>query len=172
MGIESLAAFTPHGALNAVVETPRGSAIKIKFDQQAGVFALSRPLPAGVVYPFDWGFVPGTRAADGDPVDIMLPWDCTGYPGLLVPCRAVGLLRVEQNSADGRSRQRNDRLLGVPQTAARLARVGTAADLGERLLKELEAFFIAAVQFEQKDPRVLGWGGPEEAEAFVRSSLR
>src|SRR5579884_3814865 len=92
MSIASLPAVRDDGLLNVVVETPRGSTIKIKFDRGSDVMMLSRPLPSGLSYPFDWGFVAGTKAADGDALDAMIVWDCTGYPGLLVPSRSLGVL--------------------------------------------------------------------------------
>ena len=55
---------------------------------------MSRPLPAGVTFPFDWGFVPSTEASDGDPLDALLLWDVPSFPGVVVPCRAIGVLQV------------------------------------------------------------------------------
>ena len=69
--------------VNVLVESPRGSTIKFEYDQTERVMTLSRPLPAGLVYPFDWGFIPGTRAADGDPLDAFILWDGASYPGIL-----------------------------------------------------------------------------------------
>jgi inorganic pyrophosphatase len=82
---------------------------------------VSRPLPLGVTYPFDWGFVPSTRTADGDPLDAMLLWDVPSYPGVVVPCRAIGVLYVEQNRANHNPavRIRNDRIISMPVEARR-----------------------------------------------------
>jgi inorganic pyrophosphatase len=170
--VDRLPAFDAGGHLNVVIETPRGSTIKIKFDRGLGVFTLSRPLPLGVSYPFDWGFVPGTEGPDGDPIDAMIAWEATGYPGLLVSCRPLGVLRVEQNAASGDARQRNDRLIVVPVESPRLQQLTSIDDLSDRARVELEAFFRAAVQFERKDLELLGWAGPAEAEAAVRSAHR
>ena len=100
----------------------------------------------------------------------MIAWDATGYPGLLVPCRPLGVLRAEQNAARGAGRQRNDRLIVVPVESPRLQQVTSVDDLSERARLELEAFFRAAVQFEHKELKLLGWAGPAEAEAAVRSA--
>jgi len=67
-----------------MVESPRGSSVKFKYDPDDDVMVLSRPLPAGLAYPYDWGFVPSTRAADGDPLDAVIVWDGTSYPGVVV----------------------------------------------------------------------------------------
>jgi len=169
VGIEQLAAFRDDGLLNVVVETPRGSMIKIKFDAASGLMMLSRPLPAGLAYPFDWGFIAGTRAADGDPLDAMIVWDCQTSPGLLVPSRILGALRVEQSDQRG-GRQTNDRVIVVPGKAPRHDAIRSIDDLPERTRAELEQFFTAVVAFEKKELQLLGWTGPQQAEALVRSA--
>jgi inorganic pyrophosphatase len=65
----TLPALRKDGSLNGVVESPRGSSVKFKYDLEDDVMTVSRPLPAGLTYPQDWGFVPSTRADDGDPLD-------------------------------------------------------------------------------------------------------
>jgi inorganic pyrophosphatase len=167
--VHALPARRKDGSINVVVETPRGATIKVKHDPDSGTMILSRPLPAGVTYPYDWGFVPSTHAADGDPLDVMILWDCAGYPGLLVPCRLIGLLKVEQSDPAGR-RQRNDRLFALPITAPRHEQVRSIADLPERVRRELEQFFLTVVAFEGKDLRILGFAGPDEADATLRAA--
>jgi inorganic pyrophosphatase len=68
------------GVLNVIIESPAGATAKIAWDDEAGLFALSRPLPLGLAYPHDWGFVAGTRAPDGDPLDALVR-ACTRSPG-------------------------------------------------------------------------------------------
>jgi Inorganic pyrophosphatase len=63
--------FKEDGDLNMVVETPRGSSVKLRYDPKARVFTVSRAVTLGLSYPFDWGFIPGTEAEDGDPVDAL-----------------------------------------------------------------------------------------------------
>jgi inorganic pyrophosphatase len=91
---ERLEPFDAHGDLRMIVETPRGSNIKLKYDSQLELFTVSRALPLGLAYPFDWGFGPGTRGEDGDPIDALALHDCASYPGILQPCRALGRSRT------------------------------------------------------------------------------
>jgi inorganic pyrophosphatase len=163
-----LATFRSDGSLNVVVESPRGAAVKFKYDPELDRFVMSRPLPAGLTYPHDWGFVPSTRASDGDPVDALIAWDGASYPGVVVPCRTIGVLEVEQTNPSSRARERNDRVVLLPVKAPRHEKVRTVFDLSDRWRGEMEAFFLAAAAFEGKDPKVLGWNGPREAEALIR----
>jgi inorganic pyrophosphatase len=159
------------GAVNVVVETPRGSFAKFKHDEETGLFVLSRALPTGVTYPYDWGIVPSTRGPDGDPLDVMLLWDCTSYPGILVPSRLIGVLKAEQTNPATGQRQRNDRLFALPLKAPRLNHVQTILELPDRIRIELEQFFLNVVAFEGKDLTLLGFGGASDAEDLLRKSL-
>jgi inorganic pyrophosphatase len=158
------------GLLRVVVESPAAATNKIKYDAQLGTFTLSRPLPLGLSYPHDWGFVPGTRAPDGDPLDALVLSEGTTYPGLVIAARPLGLLRLEQNRKEGGGRERNDRLVAVAASAAR-REVEAVSGLPRRVREELERFFLDIVFFEAKDPKLLGWGGPDEAWTLVQSSL-
>jgi inorganic pyrophosphatase len=163
-----LPAFVDEGTVNVVVESPRGSALKFKYDPEHRVMMLGRPLPAGLTYPHDWGFIPSTHAPDGDPLDAIVMWDGISYPGIVIPCRPIGLLRVEQTNVKTHARERNDRLVALPTKAERWQSVRSVLDVGERVRLELQQFFLAAVAFERKDLTILGWGGPEDAIALVR----
>jgi len=163
-----LQAFRPGGSINVVVESPRGSSVKFKYDPDDEVMTLSRPLPAGLVYPYDWGFVPSTQAPDGDPVDAVILWDASSYPGVVIPCRAIGLIKVEQTNAASKRRERNDRLTMVPIEAPRHRDLTSVFDLPARVRKELEQFFLHAVAFENKAVKILGWSGPEAADRYLR----
>jgi inorganic pyrophosphatase len=155
------------GALRVVVESPQGSRVKLKYEPALGAFTLSRPLVLGLAYPFDWGFIPGTVAADGDPVDAMVVLDAPTYPGTVIACAALAVLQIEQKAKQGGGRQRNDRIIVAPVEARR-----PVDQLPERVRKELECFFVSATLFEDKDVRIVGWGSAAEAEALVDRSRR
>ena len=99
------------GRLNVVVDTPKGSRNKYKFDEQHGQWRLSKVLPQGMSFPSDFGFLPSTRGEDGDPLDVLLFMDEPTFPGCIVPAQLIGVLEAEQTE-DGKT-IRNDRLIAV-----------------------------------------------------------
>jgi inorganic pyrophosphatase len=170
--LNQLPTFAEQDVFHVVVESPRGSSVKLKYREDLDAMSISRPLASGLVYPFDWGFVPSTEAEDGDPIDAALFWDVSTFPGVVVPCRALALVQVEQNGAGGKGRIRNDRILALPVHARRQAELTSAAALPKRVRDELEQFFIAATVLEGKDPTILGWEDPDRALEFLLVSSR
>jgi inorganic pyrophosphatase len=153
---------------HVVVESPRGSLVKLKFEPSLEAFALSRPLPAGLAFPYDFGFVPSTHGEDGDPVDAFVVWDVPCFPGVVIECRLIGVIEVEQNAKRG-GRERNDRLLAVPIAATR-ERFEDVRELPKRLRDEIANFIVAVTALEAKDAQVLGLRGAAAARALVRSA--
>src|ERR1700748_3742029 len=98
--------------IHTIVETPRGSRSKLEYDPKLKAFTLAKPLMAGLTYPYDWGFIPSTEADDGDPLDVLIIHDSQTYPGVVLRCRPVGILEVEQRKK-GKT-ERNDRIFAVP----------------------------------------------------------
>ncbi len=169
-GLDAIAAIRKDGTVNVVVESPRGAMVKLKYDPSLDAMTLVRPLPGGIAFPFDFGFVPSTRADDDDPLDAMVLLDAPTSPGVVVASRPIAILRVEQRGARGR-RVRNDRLVCIAAADRRNEHVRDLEQLPVRMREELEAFFAAAVAFEDKELAFLGWGGRDEAhEAVVRGS--
>ncbi len=168
-GLARLAPHDEEGRLRAVIEAPRGSANKLKFDPAIGAFVLHRVLPLGVVFPFDFGFVPGTRGDDGDPLDILVLMDEPAAPGVVVPCRLLGVIEAMQRPIhDTRSARgtRNDRLVAVTTETHRHATCRSLRDVGERVLDEIERFFV--FYNEQKGVRFTPGGRASVIEARRR----
>ncbi len=161
------------GRLLMVVEAPAGSRLKLKYDPRLGAFTISRPLVLGLAYPFDWGFIPSTRASDGDALDCMVLGDAPTYPGVVIPCRAIGLAKYTQDDPEGGGsgkkavRQRNDRVIAVPLEAPRWDTLTDARRLPTRVRDEIEAFFACAVLLEDKGLRFDGWDGPKAADKVI-----
>jgi inorganic pyrophosphatase len=165
--------FAARDTIHVVVESPRGSHLKLKYDPRWETMGISRPLPVGLVFPFDWGFVPSTRGPDGDPVDAFVMWDVASFPGVMLECRPLGLLRVEQNAVnfDRSRRVRNDRILALPTTARRESGWSNVDDIPERIRDECVQFTIAAVALEGKDVTVLGWSEASDAVTLLEASV-
>lgn len=159
-------------SVHVVVECPRGSSAKLKYEPKLGAMTFGRPLPAGVVFPHDFGFVPSTKAEDGDPLDAMVLGEITTAPGVVVVCRPVAIFEASQKEEGKRERVRNDRVMFVASTDERTSHVKDLVDLPERLRDELAAFFLAAVKLEGKDLHVLGWGGAKAAANAIDKARR
>jgi len=153
-----------------VVETPRGSGIKYAYDHETGTFVWSRPLIGGMTYPFDFGFLPQTVAGDGDALDAMLLTDTPSHPGIVVPARVVGALRVEQ-LREGQPAKRNDRIMLMPINEHRSAHVGDVSVLPARVREELEEFFLASLRLTGKTIEFRGWANAEEASDIVSAAF-
>jgi inorganic pyrophosphatase len=162
-----------------VVETPRDGRAKVTFDPELGVFAYTRELAAGLRYPGNWGFVPSTLADDGDPLDALLLGDTTLWPGVVVTCRAVAVVRLTEpgegspkGAGDGERRRRgariaNDRVLLVAVDDDRQRGVRDVADVPRRTRLELARFFVAVTEFEKHGVAVRGWGNAAAADRAI-----
>src|SRR5437588_3309095 len=130
------------GDLNVVIETPKGSRIKYKYDEQSGMFKAGTFMPEGMMFPFDFGFVPSTGADDGDPLDVLLLMDAPAFSGCLVNARLVGVIQADQKEKDGET-VRNDRLVAVAAESRIHSDVKSLDQLNKNLLDEIEHFFKA-----------------------------
>ena len=152
-----------------VVEAPRDSKLKLKYDPELGAVTWGHPLPIGFAYPYDWGFVPSTLAPDGDPLDALVLSEVGSHPGVVIPCRPFGVLELEEKM-DGR-RARNDRLVVMPLQGRWTNEVDKPADMPRETIEELEHFFLSTVFFTHKNARCLGWKGPKAAERLIEAAV-
>jgi inorganic pyrophosphatase len=129
-----------NGHVHVVIDTPRGSRNKVKWDDKLGVFTLSHVLSPGAVFPCDFGFIPGTNAADGDALDVLVLADEPLFSGCLLVARLIGGIEAEQ-SQDGKT-FRNDRLLAVAAASRTYEGVHDLADVPKNRLDEIEQFFV------------------------------
>ncbi|HZW81062.1 MAG TPA: inorganic diphosphatase [Candidatus Deferrimicrobiaceae bacterium] len=156
--------------LRVVIETPKGSRNKFAFNAKGHIFELKKVLPAGMAFPYDFGFVPSTEADDGDPVDVLVLMDEPAFPGCALTCRAAGVIEGEQVGKKGKVR--NDRIVAVEQDAHSWADIKTLDDLGKHFLKELEEFFVEYHRLSNTEYRVLGVKGPGRARKLVKVSMK
>jgi inorganic pyrophosphatase len=153
-------------SLRAVIETPKGSRNKFDFDPKLQLFKLSTVLPVGESFPFDFGFIPGTKGADGDPLDVMLLMDEPAFPGCVIEVRLIGV--IEATQTDRGKKLRNDRLIAVSKESHLHRPVKTIKDIDSRLLAEIEEFFIAYNTMKGEKFKPLDHFGPKRAMALVR----
>jgi inorganic pyrophosphatase len=123
-----------------------------------------------LTYPHDWGFVPSTKAEDGDPLDIMVIHDAATFPGLVVTCRVIGVLQIEQKSKN--KAERNDRLFAVPRRSHSERDLENVSDLTKPIRQELEKLFIATDELEDKKLNIIGWKGPKRPSSPLRTRQR
>jgi inorganic pyrophosphatase len=83
--------------LRVVIETPKGSRNKFAFDPDDHIVELKKVLPSGMTFPYDFGFVPSTKADDGDPIDVSVLMDEPAFPGCVLSCRPIGVIEGEQH---------------------------------------------------------------------------
>lgn len=158
------------GILQVVVETPKGSRNKFSFDPEQHVFTLKKVLPAGMEFPYDFGFLPKTIAPDGDPFDVLLLMDEPAYPGVVVRSRLIGVIEGEQ--IEGKKKNRNDRLLAVAEANHQYANIKTFHDLPNQFLHELEEFFVNYHKQEGKEYKLLGCRGTDQAMRLIQEARR
>jgi inorganic pyrophosphatase len=163
-----LPALDKHGNIHVVVETPRGSRAKLTYDPDLGVFVLSKSLMAGLTYPHDWGFIPSTRAEDGDPVDALVIHEAATSPGLVIKCRAIGVLEIVEREKKGK--RRNDRVMAVPIDSHSEQNLRDVCQLSKQVREELEKFFVATAELQSKTLKCLGWRGPKRALEKIKKS--
>jgi len=156
--------------LNSIIDTPKGSRNKFKYDEKTQVFKLGGPLPLGTVFPFDFGYIPSTRADDGDPLDVLILMDESAFPGCLVAAKLIGVLEAEQTEAGKTTR--NDRLIAVAAQSRNHSDIRFVGDLNSNLIHEIERFFISYNETKGKKFEILGRYGPERAVALVKKATK
>jgi len=159
-----------NGKIQVVIETPKGSRNKYAFDPEQRIFALKKVLPAGMTFPYDFGFVPSTKAEDGDPTDVLVLMDEPAFPGCLLKCRIIGVIEGQQGSKQ--EGKRNDRIIAIEEANHSYAHVRHVKELGKEFVKELEEFFVNYHDMEGKKYRILDMKGPSEARRRLEDGIR
>jgi inorganic pyrophosphatase len=158
------------GDLFVVIETPKGTRSKLDYEPERGVFMLSKVLPMGMVFPFDFGFIPSTLGEDGDPLDVLVVMDERLPPGCVLRCRLLGAIEATQQ-ADGEA-VRNDRLVAAAHHSKNCAEIHNLKELDSHLLQEIEHFFVSYNEMEGKVFQPKSYVGPRRAKKLVQSGQR
>jgi inorganic pyrophosphatase len=156
--------------IQVIIETPKGSRNKYAFDVDQKVFELTKVLPAGMAFPYDFGFIPSTLAEDGDPTDVLVLMDEPAFPGCLLKCRIIGVIEGKQGK--GKKAERNDRIVAIEKMNHSYADIKRIDDLGKEFVEELEEFFIHYHQLIGQEYQVLDVKGPGEARRRIKDGVR
>ncbi|HEX5154657.1 MAG TPA: inorganic diphosphatase [Parafilimonas sp.] len=152
--------------ITAVVETPKNSAQKYDYDPDNKGFKLKKLMPAGMVFPFDFGFIPHTLGEDGDPLDIIIISEFRSFPGCIMDCRVIGAITANQTEK-GKT-IRNDRFISVPEASQMFADIKGIKDLPHDVIDQLETFFINYNELEGKKFRPLKRLNAQQAFKLIK----
>jgi inorganic pyrophosphatase len=157
-------------AYNIIVDTPKGSRNKFKYDETHNLFKLGGVLPVGASFPFDFGFVPLTRGGDGDPLDVLILMDEPAFPGCLIPAKLIGAIEAEQTE-DGKT-IRNDRLIAVATDSHGYKSIRSLSDVNSHLIDEIEHFFVSYNKERGREFKCLNRAETERAIEIVNEGMQ
>ena len=154
-----------------IVETPKGSNQKFDFEPEQNVFVLNKVMPEGTVFPFDFGFIPATLGADGDPLDALVLSEYGTFTGCAMDCRIVGVITARQREKDGKITE-NDRFICIPAVSRLYQHVQDIKQLDKVLLDQLKHFFISYNEQAGKVFSITGTLGPGAAQKRIDAGIR
>lgn len=157
------------GELNVIIDTPKGSRNKYKYDEKLQIFKLGGVLAVGHSFPFDFGDVPNTLGEDGDPIDVLVLMDEPAFVGCLIPSRLIGVIEAEQTE-DGKT-ERNDRLIAVASNSRVHKDIKSLDDLNKTLVEEIEHFFVSYNEAKGKEFKPLGHFGAIKAKHLIEAGI-
>jgi inorganic pyrophosphatase len=155
----------PPRVVNAIIEIQQGGSNKYEYDPKLGLFRLNRVLYSAVHYPMGYGFVPGTLADDGDPIDILVMTDSPTFTGCLIESRPVGMFRMRDEKGG------DEKILSVPAADPRYDGIRELSDMRPHRLREIEHFFEIYKELEDKKVEVLGWHARPEAYEAIEKAI-
>ena len=147
--------------INTVIEIPRGAHHKYEYDEKLDEIRLDRVLHSPVFYPTEYGFVPETRAEDGDHLDTLVFITDPLFTGCVVSIRVVGMLDMEDNVG------RDYKIVGVVEKDPKLTQIQDISDVNEHYKKEIVHFFEEYKKLEGKWAKVHEWLSKEEAYRII-----
>lgn len=150
----------------AIIETPKGSVTKYDYDPESGLFLLDKVLPAGMNFPLDFGFIPSTKAEDGDPLDILVLHEEPIPVGVLLETRLIGVIIGKQQEEEGPG-IRNDRLIAVSKASCIYQNIANAQQLADAFTEQLCRFWVNYNELRGRRFECMGIRGPDEAAALV-----
>ncbi len=151
--------------VNAFIEIPKGSSHKYEYDEETGEIFLDRVLYSPMYYPAEYGFIQNTLAGDGDPLDILVLMDRPTFPGCRIEARVIGMFIMEDDKG------MDEKLIAVPTTDPRYNHIKDLDDMNPHVKKEIQHFFSVYKDLEEKEVRIDGWVGVEEAKKVLDAAI-
>jgi inorganic pyrophosphatase len=143
---------------------------KYTYDPGLQLFKLSKILQQGLNFPLHFGFIPGTKGDDGDPLDVLVLMDEPSFPGCFIECKVLGAIEAEQTERDGKT-VRNDRLIGAAVESHRYKHFNNIDDLDNYLLKEITNFFITYNEMSGKVFKPLQNSNSQKAIDLIKKQI-
>jgi len=153
----------------AIIETPKGRRNKFKYEPEPAMFSLSRVLPQGFSFPFDFGFIPSTAADDGDSLDVIVVMDEPAHVGCLLKIRIIGVIKLVQT--EGGKKSENDRLVGVAVQSFDYRDVKSIDDLNPSFVEQITEFMGLYNKNSDKQDEVKGIAGPAKALELLEKAI-
>lgn len=160
---------TEKNTINAVIETPKGSRNKYAYDKESDYFKLKKILPSGTVFPLDFGFIPHTIGGDGDPMDVLIIMEQPTYPGCVIECRVIGVIKAVQT--EGKKQLRNDRIVAVAESSLDFEDLKSISDMNKNLLDDIIHFFEYYNSMEGRKFKLKETKGLQKAMELIRMHL-
>ena len=163
----------PPEEINVVIEITGGgfggSPVKYEFDKDSGGIFVDRIINTSMFYPCNYGFIPNTLHADGDPTDVLVLLDIPLQPGIVIPCRPIGVLKMEDDGG------LDDKIIAVPTEKIDpfQADIKDLDDLSNKTKERIAHFFEHYKDLEKgKWVKLLGWGNRVEALEIIKDSIK
>lgn len=150
---------------NLVIEMPKNSHNKYEYDEELDVIKLDRVFYSAMALPHDYGFIPATRSEDGDHLDGIVLLDEPSYPGILIPCRPIGVLYMVDSG------EKDEKIICVPVDDPRYSHIQELEDLGQHFKKEITHYFEHYKDLQGKKVEANTWGDKAEALKVLESSI-
>ncbi|CAH0118711.1 MULTISPECIES: inorganic diphosphatase [unclassified Paenibacillus] len=152
--------------VDAFIEIPTGSQNKYEFDKEKGAYVLDRVLYSPMHYPTEYGYLDGTLALDGDPLDILVLTSFPTFPGCVIESRVIGVLIMSDDKGQ------DEKLLAVPTKDPRFKDVNSLNDVPEHKLKEIAHFFQVYKDLENKKTEIEGWKDADFAKNLYEECVK
>ncbi len=170
MTVKKLTTFAGKKTVNVVIETPKGCRNKYAYQPETGYYKLTKVVPAGTSFPFDFGYIPGTMAEDGDPLDVLVIVETECFPGCLMECRIIGILEALQQQK-GEKEERNDRIVAVAEESIDHSGLVHIKEINKNLLNEVISFFEYYNKMRDKRFKFIGVKGPDKALKLIKQHM-